>query len=194
MKAKKNMTKRLLKIVAVFLLFICNSTIGYGQEEDEKQDAVVTLSFSEEDSRNTITATATDKEGLPIEELDIYFYIKRTFSLLSIGDAFNTTNENGEVVVQFPKDMPADTEGNVAIVVKIIESDLYNDLEIETIKKWGIPIEKTDYSIEKRSLWAAAANAPITLVLTVSGMILVIWFIICYIIFILIKISKVKPI
>ena len=79
-------------------------------------------------------------------------------------------------------------------MVKIIESDLYNDLSLEIVKNWGIPTTQLDQSEEKRSLWAAAANAPITLVLATSGMILVIWFIISYIIFKLFKISRIKPI
>lgn len=194
MKAEIIINKQFLKIVAVVLLLLSNYSLSYGQEEeDEMQDAIVTLAFSEENDTKTIIATATDKDGIPIEELDLYFYVTRTFSLLPIGDVFNTTDENGEVFVEFPKDLPADTEGNVIIVVKILESDLYNDLELKTTKNWGIPAEKIDESVEKRSLWAAAANAPITLVLIVSGMILAIWFINCYIVYILIKISKIRP-
>ena len=82
---------------------------------------------------------------------------------------------------------------NVEIVVKIFESDRFNDISKEVTKNWGIP-SIIDHSAEKRSLWASAANAPITLVLIVSGMILAIWFINCYIVFILYKISKIKPI
>lgn len=171
------------------LIGIPNSVI-YGQED--MQDAIVSLTFSEDNDAKTIKAKATDQVGLPIEELDLYFYVKRTFSLLPIGDVFNTTDENGEVIIDFPDDLPGDTEGNVIIIVKILESDLYNDLSVETVKNWGI---KTyiDQSEEKRSLWAAAANAPLSLVFLVSGMILVIWFIIWYIIFVLYKISKIKP-
>lgn len=183
---------KVLKFLIVLSMICLNSSVTYGQ--DLMEDAKISLSFSEEDDAKTITATATDNEGLPIEELDLYFYVTRTFSLLRIGDRFNTTDENGQVVVEFPKDLPGDTEGNVTLVVKIFESDLYNDLEVKATKKWGIPVEKIDYSVEKRSLWAAAANAPITLVLIVSGLILAIWSIICYIIFILFKISKIKPV
>ena len=164
----------------------------YGQ--DSLAVAEVSLSFSDENDIKTIIATAVDASGLSIEELDLYFYVTRTFSLLPIGDVFNTTDENGVVEIEFPNDLPGDTEGNVEIVVKIIESDLYHDLTLNVIKKWGIPTTLLDQSEEKRSLWAAAANAPITLVLATSGMILVIWFIIGYIIFKLFKISRIKPI
>ena len=191
MKVPNYLDIQVLKFFIVLGIICFNNSIMYGQ--DSMEDAKISLSFSEEDDTKTITATATDNEGLPIEELDLYFYVTRTFSLLPIGDIFNTTDENGEVEIEFPMDLPADTEGNVIIVVKILESDLYNDQEIKTTKNWGIPAEIIDYSVEKRSLWAAAANAPITLVVVVSALILAIWYIICYIIFILFKISKIKP-
>ena len=175
-------------IMAVTFIFGAN-TISYGQ--DDLQDAIVTLSFIDNNEAKIIQAKATDQDGSPIEDLELYFYVQRTFSLLPIGDFFNTTDENGIVEIPFPEDLPGAVGGHVKIVVKILESDIYNDLTLETIKNWGIPTPVDQFE-EKRSLWAAAANAPITLVISVSGMILVIWFIIGYIIFILYKIGKIK--
>ena len=177
--------------ILMIIGFICISNAEiYGQEE--MQDAIVTVSFSEKDGSKIITAIALDQEGLPIEYLDLYFYVKRTFSLLPIGDMFNSTDENGVVEVKFPSDLPADEEGNVTIVVKIMEADMYNDLTLEMTKNWGVPVILEDPKVEQRSLRAAAANAPISLVLTVSAMILAIWYIICYIIFNLYLISRIK--
>ena len=175
--------------ILIGILCFANSVI-YGQ--DIMEDALVTISFSEENEGKTIIATATNQSGLPIEDLELYFFVKRTFSLLPIGDIFNATDENGELVVEFPNDLPGDAEGKVIIVVKIIESDLYNDFSMEIIKNWGISVAPDELE-EKRSLWAAAANAPIILVVSTSIMIFAIWFIICYIIFVLYKISKIKP-
>ena len=190
MNSNKNLYGCFLKIILLTQLVIIGSSNIYGQ--DSLATAKVSLSFSDENDVKTIIATAVDVSGLPVEELDLYFFVTRTFSLLPIGDVFNTTDENGVVEVEFPNDLPGDTEGNVEIVVKITESDLYHDLTLNVTKKWGIPVQ-LDQSEEKRSLWAAAANAPITLVLATSGMIVVIWFIIGYIIYKLIKISKIKP-
>lgn len=195
MKIKRNQSIPVLKIFFILVFLFSNCTFIYGQDEDEEvqmQDAKVTLTFSEEEEVNTIKALATDLEGLPIEELDLYFYVQRTFSLLPIGDTFNTTDENGEVEVVFPNDLPADEEGNVKIIVKIFESDLYNDLSVEVTKKWGIPTE-IDHSGEKRSLWAAAANAPLSLIFLTLGIIFAIWFVNCYIMYVLYQISRIKP-
>jgi hypothetical protein len=179
-----------LKVLLVLNIICMGISNMYAQ--DSLAVAEVSLSYSEENDIKMINAIATDQAGVPIEDLELYFYVKRTFSLLPIGDAFNATDENGVVEIEFPNDLPGDPYGNVEIVVKIIESDLYNDLSLETTKNWGIPTQ-LDLTEEKRSLWAAAANAPITLVLVTSGMILVIWFIIGYILYILFKISKIRP-
>lgn len=177
-------------ILVVFLGF--NVPSVYGQDEEGMQDAKVALEFIEDEDAKKIVATVTDLEGNPVEELDLYFYVKRTFSNLPIGDVFNTTDEDGMVTITFPNDLPGDHDGNVIILTKIIESDLYNDLSIETTKTWGIPTPIVDQSEEKRSLWAASANAPIPLIIIVSSLIVSIWFIICYIIYKLYKISKIR--
>lgn len=192
MRIHNHLNIQVLKVF-VFIAIVClSNSIIYGQETME--DATVSISFSEEDNTKTIIAKASDQTGLPIEDLELYFFVKRTFSLLPIGDGFNATDENGILEIEFPNDLPGDTEGNVIIVTKIIESDLYNDLSLEMTKNWGLPVKLEDSKVEKRSLWAAAANAPISLIIIISSMIIAVWYIICYILFKLYKISKIKPI
>jgi hypothetical protein len=180
-----------LKLFILLVLTVFNTSVFYGQETME--DAIVIISFSEENDSKTIIAKAIDQTGLPIEDLELYFFVKRTFSLLPIGDEFNSTDEEGIIEVEFPNDLPGDVNGNVIIVTKIIESDLYNDLALEKTKNWGIPIEIMSQKEEKRSLWATAANAPMSLIFTVSILILAVWYIICYILYKLYKISRIKP-
>lgn len=172
------------------LLFI--SVFGtYAQ--DEMLDAIISIDFTEDENSKTIIATAVDQEGMPIEDLELYFFVQRTFSLLPIGDQFNSTDEEGVIEVEFPTNLPGDVNGDVVIVTKLMESDMYNDLTIENTKNWGIPIEIEDQQDEKRSLWAAAANAPMSLIFIVSALILSVWYVIWYILYKLYRISKIKP-
>ena len=182
-----------LKLLILISLVAFNSSILYGQDEEVMEDAILSISFSEDNDTKIIKTKAVDQSGMPIEDLELYYFVKRTFSLLPIGDSFNSTDENGIIKVEFPNDLPGDTLGNVNIVVKLIESDIYNDQTLEIAKNWGIPTVIEDQETEKRSLWAAAANAPISLIVIVSSMIIAIWYIIFYIIFKLYKISKIKP-
>jgi len=192
MKISKFLNKQIFKAI-IFILFIgLYNMVIYGQDDEDMQDANISLAFVEDEGANKIIATVTDMDGNPVEELDLYFYVKRTFSNLPIGDVFNTTDEDGMVSVNFPNDLPGDHDGNVIIITRIMDSDLYNDLTIETTKNWGIPTPNIDQLEEKRSLWAASANAPISLILIVSSLIASVWFIICYIIYKLFIISKIR--
>ena len=191
MRINNYLNRYVLKLLILLSLIAFNSAFVYGQ--DEMEDAIISLSFSEDNDTKMVITKAVDQSGIPIEDLELYYYVKRTFSLLPIGDPFNSTDENGIIEVKFPNDLPGDTEGNVIIVVKILESDLYNDQTLEVSKNWGIPTVLEDPKVEKRSLWAAAANAPISLIVIVSSMILAVWYIIFYIIFKLYKISRIKP-
>jgi len=191
MNFKKKYINIIVKILVFLGLLLLNNPTIYSQESLE--DAKVTLSFSDENDRKIITATATDNEGLPIEELELYFYVKRTFSLLPIGDGFNMTDENGIIEVEFPTDLPGDNIGNVDIIVQLTESEIYNELSLEKTLKWGVP-SKLIESDEKRSLWAASANAPMSLVIITSLLIFVVYFIIFFILYLFYKISRITPV
>ncbi len=191
MRIHNYLNRQVLKIIMSIGVLCFSFSIIYGQESME--DAIISVSFSEENNTKTIIAKATDQSGLPIEDLELYFFVKRTFSLLPIGDDFNSTDEEGIIEIEFPNDLPGDTKGNVNIVIKLIESDIYNDLTLERTKNWGIPIIIEDQENEERSLWAAAANAPMILIVTVSLLILSVWYVICYIIYIIYRISIINP-
>ena len=191
MRMSNYLNRYVFKLLILLSLIAFNNSIVYGQEV--MQNAILSISFSEDNDTKIITAKAVDQSGMPIEDLELYYFVKRTFSLLPIGDPFNSTDENGIIEVEFPNDLSGDTSGNVIIVVKILESDIYNDQTLEVSKNWGIPTVLEDPKAEKRSLWAAAANAPISLIVIVSSMIIAVWYIIFYIIFKLYKISRIKP-
>jgi hypothetical protein len=178
---------RLFFCIILFFLF----SVQYSQSQEKK--AIIRLQFSEDGVKKYITAKVNEFEndsiGDPVSEIDLNFYVERTFSLLPIGDFFNTTEENGEVKIEFPSDLPGDSVGNVKIIVKIVEADEYADTEVQKTINWGI-VTSLSNKQAKRSLWAAGANAPISLLLLTNILILTVWGIIVYIIFKLVQISK----
>ena len=190
MKANYNL-KLFTKIGIAMLFLFSGFSLALAQDSDAMDDAKIALSFDDDSIPHKIIATATDTNGVPLEGIDLYFYVKRSFSNLPFGDTFNTTDENGKVTVDFPKDLPGDHAGNVTILVELKDSDIYNDQTIETVKNWGVSTA-LDPVKQNRSLWAAGANAPISLVLIIGTLIISIWFIIFYIINILIRISRIR--
>jgi hypothetical protein len=173
-----------LKIILLLLLINFEIQASAFSQDDERITPVIQLRFSVEDSVKYITAQVNeyinDTLGDPISELDLYFFVQRTFSRLPIGDYFNTTDENGEVRIEFPYDLPGDSDGNVVIIASIEEDDRFEGVEVSKTASFGVPadIDRQEY---KRSLAAAGANAPISLLILVNGLILVVWGIIIYI-------------
>ena len=170
-------------ILSLYFVFIELQASAFIQD-DERITPVIQLEFSVEDSIKYITAQVNeynlDSIGKPIGELDLYFFVQRTFSELPIGDYFNTTNENGEVRIEFPNDLRGDSAGNVTIIARIEEDDMFEGVEVSKTASFGIPVT-IDHRANKRSLTAAGANAPISLLLLVNGIILAVWGIIIYI-------------
>jgi len=78
----------------------------------------------------------------------------------------------------------------VSVIVKLEDSDEYSDTETSEVIKWGVPTN-IDVGTEKRSLWSAGANAPISLMLLTNILIAAAWGIIFYILFKIYQISKI---
>ncbi|MDQ2177278.1 hypothetical protein [Marinifilum sp. D714] len=180
---------QVIKRLAIVIFILGFITEVIAQDRGTK----IELFFSDTDSVKLITAIVQEQHpqymGAPVSGIDLYFYVQRSFSLLPIGSVFNTTDELGKVEVEFPSDLPGDTDGNVILLVKIEDTPPYRDTTIQKTLSWGIPLV-IDEQQNKRSLWAARANAPMSLILLVNSILLVVWGIIGYILFQLYMIYK----
>lgn len=183
--------KMFLNLAVSLVLILGNSQISFSQ--DEMKTAKIQLRFFERDSLKMIEAKVNkitaDQIGEPVANIEVKFYVERTFSLLPFGGRFTSTDENGLVEVEFPKALPGDSAGFVHVIAKITESEEYKDTETDKTLKWGVPTHLKDATL-KRSIWAAAANAPIPLLILVNSMIFVVWVLMFYIVYRLYKISK----
>lgn len=158
--------------------------------------AILELELFEEDSIREIVARLMKvEEGdfVPVESEEVKFYVKRLFSLLPIGGQYTFTDEEGEVRVPFPADLPGDKEGNVEIVVRIQDHDDFGNLQASKKVDWGKPLE-VDKNFEKRTLWASRDKTPYWLLIIPNLMILGIWGIIVVLILNMMKISKIGKI
>ena len=142
--------------------------------------------------------TDTAGNNIPQEGIEIKFLVERPLSPLPIKDVFNPsddegrtfTNENGDITLSFPDDLPGDVDGNLQILVRIVEHDDYGTVEVAEIKAWGIPTIINDITL-KRSLWSSSANAPVSLLIFINALILAVWGIIFYIVFKIFQIRKI---
>jgi hypothetical protein len=153
----------------------------------------ISISFSMKDSLRQATALVTkaDSSGkeTPVKGVEVLFYVKKSFGLLPLEGDNLTTNDNGEATVDFPGDIPGDSFGNVTVIAKVEDNEEVGSLETMQTVKWGKPVVNKEI-LNQRALWASGKNAPIPLVIIVTGMIAGAWAVIIYIIILLFQIKK----
>jgi hypothetical protein len=148
------------------------------------------LDFIEIDSVKTIVAVAaeTDQEDnpVPLEETDVYFYVPRSFSLLPIGDGWF---EEGRAQLDFPTSLPGDSIGNLTIIARIEDHELYGNVEAVAVKDWGLAMPRV--VIEKRR-GLGDTDAPLWMVYTLIVLLSIVWFHYLYVFYLMIKIKKLR--
>jgi hypothetical protein len=166
---------------------------GFAQDSNNSGATKITLSFLGKDSARQVKATLTkpDANGndTAVKGVDIHFYVYRSFGLLPIEGDNLTTDENGEVIVDFPNDIPGDKSGNVIVVAKVEDNDELGDIEAKKTVRWGISVNK-EQTVGVRALWSSGNNAPWPLVITVTAMVAIVWGIVVYIILQLVAIKR----
>ena len=171
------------------MLFVQNA---FGQDSSSTGTAKITLAFGEQDSLKEITATVTQADATgketAVKDVDVHFYVKKSFGLLPLEGDFTTTDESGKATVEFPNDLPGDASGNVTVIAKVEDNDELGELETSQTMKWGVPA--TAHEAPQRALWASGENAPLPLVIMVTSMVVGVWGVIFYICYQLIVIKR----
>lgn len=164
------------------------------QDQGSFKDARLSLTISPTDTNRVVTVKAmeTGKDGKdkPIANATVNFYVKRMFGTMPAAeDRTATTDENGEGTFILAKDLKGDTAGNLTIVAKIEDNELYGNVEANHDVKFGIPLQvETDPF--PRALWEPRAPAP--LVITISVIFSVVWFVYLTLFYRMYKISQDK--
>ena len=169
-------------------LFKGNSEYERSEDFAAVKPLQMRLEFIEIDSVRTIVAEAfeTDLEGnrIPLEDADIYFYAQRSFSLLPVGEEWFV---GGQAQVNFPASLPGDPEGNLTIVARIEDHELFGNVEAVAVKDWGQAMPQV--LVEKRR-GLGDTDAPLWMVYTLIVLLSVVWFHYLYVFYIMIKIKR----
>ena len=174
-------------LMVIEVEFKGNSSSTSAKKDIEVKQVELKISFVQDDTIKYIIVEANEIEAdnttTPIEELDISLYIKGTFSLLNIGQ--KATDEDGNIMLEFPVEMPGDTLGVLTIIAKIDESDNYGTVESMGVINWGKPVP---LKVEKhRGL--GDTDAPLWMVYTLIILLSAVWFHYFYVLFLIIKIK-----
>lgn len=125
---------------------------------------------------------------IPVKEVALGIFVKRLFKPLKIGEG--TTDENGEATIEIPNNLPGDAKGNITLIAKLDESELFGNLEAGVTQQWGIPVsDKLQQS--PRALWSA--HPPIWMLITFIILMGTVWGHYIVIIYELFRLRKEEP-
>lgn len=170
-----------------------NKGIYPGTEaEISAKPAKLSLLFSIEDSVKVLSVTATQKDNKgaeqPIPGVTVNIYVPRLFSLLKIGEV--ALDDKGAGTLEFPKEIVGDTLGNLVILAKIEEHDLFQFVQGKNTINWGVPKQYYKAEVPSRELWTPIA--PVWMIITLIIMLLGVWAHYGYAIYELIMIKKIS--
>lgn len=137
--------------------FAGNDTCRSSSSDVEVKDITVQVDVGNNESKTiTVSLSEKDNEGnvIPVAEEYVTLSIERLFSLLPIGDG--STDSLGVFEFVYEDEIPGDAEGNINVIVKLEESELYGTVETAQKANWGTPV---DYSVDvsARALWSDQA-------------------------------------
>lgn len=145
-----------------------------------KEDSLLTLQVK-------LVDIATGAE-IPVPETVVGIFVNRLFYPLKIGEG--TTDVNGDATIEIPNNLPGDKAGNITLLAKLDESELYGNLETSVTQKWGVPVSDK-LNEQPRALWSA--HPPIWMIVTFIILMTVVWGHYFVIIYELIRLRKEEP-
>ena len=145
------------------------------------------MSFFQKDSSKVANVKAFEldakKQWIPVENLEIQFYVPRTFSLLKVGKG---SFANGLSSLDFPTTLPGNQLGYLTLLAKVEDNETYGNVEVSGTINWGKPLPPA--KIIKRGL--GDTNAPLWMVYTLIVLLSLVWFHYMYVIFTVFRIRN----
>jgi len=172
-------------------MFAGNKQMEAAEEEVTIKRAMLVITPVKEDSLLTVKVKLIDigtGTETPVPETALGIFVTRFFNPLKIGEG--TTDENGEATVEIPNDLPGDANGNISLLAKLDESEVYGNLEAVAVQKWGIPVSDK-IEIQERSLFSS--NPPVWMLVTFIILMVVVWGHYIVIVYELFRLRKEEP-
>ena len=174
-----------------------NKSFAKKSAKIDVKEIFMELFLSEINSAKTVSVRGyelgDDNEMVPIEDADVLFYVPRFFNDQNIGESEFV---EGKSQIEFPENIAGDTIGNISIIARIEDHDLYGNVERKVANfRWGTtaPIEEDkslmtiQISIPTRALWHT--NAPLWMIITLIILLVGVW---GHYIFVIINLFKLK--
>jgi hypothetical protein len=168
-----------------------NKSMEAAETELTIKKALLSIVPVKDDSLLTVQVKLMDISSgteTPVPQTVLGIYVKRLFNPMKIGEG--TTDENGEMTVEVPADLPGDAKGNITLLARLDENETFGNLEASVQQQWGKAV--SDKSEEQpRALWSS--HPPLWMLITFIVLMVAVWGHYIIIVYELIRLRKEQP-
>jgi hypothetical protein len=125
----------------------------------------------------------------PVGDATVGLFVKRSFYPLKIGEG-KTDSTDGSVSIEVPANLPGDSVGNITLIGRLDESEVYGNLEASTVQKIGVVVEAKNRELP-RALWST--HPPTWMLITFIVLVTTVWGHYIVIIYELFRLRKEEP-
>jgi hypothetical protein len=170
-------------------VFSQNRDTGSPDENATKKASVLLLQMGANDTMHMATAILKDAaSGEPVKNVDVTFYVQRSFGLMKVGNG--TTDTTGATSVEFPLDTRASDKRQLfKVLVKVEGDDNIRDVTTQAIVKSKIPFP-ADKPVPRALI---GSKAPWWLVISFWGTVGSVWAFFLYALLLVYKIKRSSP-
>lgn len=170
-------------------VFAGNKQMEATEAAVDVQKAVLTIVPLKADSVLNVKARLTDAAtGTPVAKTTIGIFVKRSFFPLKIGEG--STDENGEVTIEVPKNIPGDAKANITLIARLDENETFGNVEADIQQPWGAAVSDKA-ATQPRALWST--HPPLWMLFTFLVLVTTVWGHYIVIIFQLFRLRKEEP-
>ncbi|MEO7307096.1 MAG: hypothetical protein ABIR78_11855 [Ferruginibacter sp.] len=179
--------------------FVAESVPAKGEEilntDLTIKKAILVIDTLADAEARTVTAYLKEKTGnewVAVKEIEMKLGIKRSLGNLTVGEAETYTSDStGTASAEFKRDsMPGDEKGNLVLVARVEDNDIYGNLVVEKPVPWGIKA-KAEENFWHRTLWSTGDRAPIWLLSIAFAIVIGVWGTLIFLLMQLLKMRKI---
>jgi hypothetical protein len=172
-------------------VFAGNKQMDPAEEEVNIKRARLEITPVKGDSLSTVQVKLVDMGSgtdSPVPEITVGVFVQRSFNPLKLGEG--ATDENGDASVEIANNLPGDAKGNITLLAKLDENDIYGNLEAASVQKWGIAVSDK-IEDQPRALWSS--HPPLWMLITFFILMGVVWGHYIVIVVQLVRLRKEEP-
>jgi hypothetical protein len=168
-----------------------NKSLAAAEEEVSFKKAKLILTPVKEDSSLSVSVKLVDLSTgaeTPVAAAELGLFVKRMINPMKVGEG--TTDEAGEATIEFPLNLPGDAKGNLHIIAKVDDNEVFGNVEASFDEKWGVAVSDKKEEMP-RALWSV--HPPLWMLITFVVLMLAVWGHYLFIVVELFRLRKEQP-